>query len=194
MTVEVAGRRFDAEPQTVTRGFLGELDGQSVSVNKVGDGSVTINNRKIATEIQKISINEDSTRHLSTVHYSRAVYPFFLRKDTKVTTGDAEKLVSQAQLEVIAVDMPWKVLASMHDTAHIRTVHRRGRTTRVTLDIHCLDIPGGRVSQTWKETDETGKLIRRSTLELIDYGQGEEKTGIVGRRVFRKKPPRKRQR
>ena len=47
------------------------------------------------------------------------------------------------------------------------------------------DVPGGVVSQTTKETDTSGHLVRRSTLKLVSYGIRPEVdfTGLFGRKL-----------
>ena len=51
-------------------------------------------------------------------------------------------------------------------------------------------MPGGVVRNSSKEVDKNGRLVRRSTLELIDYNNDPDKdrTGLFGR----KRPPRHR--
>jgi hypothetical protein len=57
------------------------------------------------------------------------------------------------------------------------------------------DVPGGVVSQSSKEVDKNGLLVRRSTLELLDYNADPDKdrSGIFGRKRPNrraKSPPR----
>ena len=51
----------------------------------------------------------------------------------------------------------------------VRTVqkHPRGQTT--TQAICCPEIPGGVVSQTSQEFDSRGQLVRRTSVELVDF-------------------------
>jgi hypothetical protein len=186
-TIEVFGQRFDPDPQTTTRGLWGEPEGQQVGVTKIGDESTVINGQKIPCEVRKIeSVGRDGLKRISIVHYSSKVYPFVLKNESKIINGNGESVISEASMEVIALDMPWKVLANLHNSVHCRTVTRNGKKQIVTLDVHCADVPGGLVSQTKSEFDDAGKLSIRSTLELIDYdkqGGTQAKSGF-GRRLF----------
>jgi hypothetical protein len=57
----------------------------------------------------------------------------------------------------------------MKSTAYERTIQRTSKGANVTLDVICVDVPGGIVARTSKEMDSDGHLVRRSMLELVDY-------------------------
>jgi hypothetical protein len=59
--------------------------------------------------------------------------------------------------------------------------------------VTCVEVPGGIVARATKELDEKGRVIRRSSLELVDYqaqieeGSGEEESSrYLTRRQARK--------
>lgn len=85
--------------------------------------------------------------------------------------------------------MPQRVLAEIKSTACIKTVQKTPKGAVTTLAMSSPDVPGGVVYQTTKETDTSGRLVRRSTLELVSYGSRPEaeRTGLFGR----KRPPRR---
>jgi len=68
----------------------------------------------------------------------------------------------------------------------VKTVyHNDGTSGTVTTWADVLsEVPGGVVRNSSKEVDKNGRLIRRSTLELIDYNNDPEKdrTGLFGRK------------
>jgi hypothetical protein len=86
----------------------------------------------------------------------------------------------------MAIDMPSKVLTEIKSTSHVRVMHQQGKASTLTLEVHAADVPGGVVSHTSKETDETGRVVRRSTLELLDYGigDGEDEQAQMVRKIF----------
>ena len=98
--------------------------------------------------------------------------------------------MSETLSEVVALDMPQRVLSEIKNVACIKTVQKTPRGSVTTLAMSSGDVPGGVVYQTAKEADTTGRLARRSTLELLNYGSRPEteRTGLSaasGRRVAR---------
>ena len=92
-------------------------------------------------------------------------------------TRVADYLLTQgidSVVEVVAVDMPEKVLTEVKSAAHVKTLetYRNGNgkvtLSKVTLEVHCDSVPGGVVSHTSRQIDNEDK-VTRSTLELIDY-------------------------
>jgi hypothetical protein len=186
VVVEVAGKRFNAQPQVVWRGFNGEAEGQTVTVKKAGTGSLTINDRNIPCEIRQVTIENGEIKRISTVHYSDALAPYVLKRETTSLDAAGKPTQVQSQVELIAVDMPSKVLTEIKSTSHVRVMHQQGKASTLTLEVHAGDVPGGVVSHTSKETDENGRVIRRSTLELLDYGlgDGDDEQAQMVRKIF----------
>jgi hypothetical protein len=180
VTVEVSGKRFVAQPKTMYIGYQGEAKGESVSLKKVGTDSLDIGGTKTSCELLEVTIGDGANRAVSTIAYSDRVAPYVLRRETKTGGATADQPLREHTLvEVLAVDMPYKVLAEIKTVALIRTVQRYSKGTCVTFEIHCPEVPGGVVSHSSKEMDESGRTFRRSTLELTDYGVGDdgEETG-----------------
>ena len=76
-TVEVAGKRFVAEPKYLQQGYNGETDGQTVEIKKMGPGEVVIDGRKYPSEIQQVIVNGDELKRVSTVYISQSIRPTF---------------------------------------------------------------------------------------------------------------------
>ena len=51
----------------------------------------------------------------------------------------------------------------------MKTVYRNAKGTVTTLAVVLPDVPGGVVSHSQKEVDASGRVVRRSTLKLLDY-------------------------
>ncbi len=99
-------------------------------------------------------------------------------------------VLSETLSEVVALDMPQRVLAVLKNVACIKTVQKTPKGAVTTLAMSSPDVPGGVVYQTTKETDQAGHLLRRSTLDLVNYGskpEAEQRIGLFGR----KRPPRR---
>ena len=138
-------------------------------MRKVGNEVLVINNRTIPTEVQQIDVKDEHLVSTTSFHYSPDVSPHVLKRETVTKSADGKSTLSSTKLDVLAIDMPHKVLADIHSTCLVRTVARGANATAVTIEIQSNSIPGGVVSHTSKEVDENGKISRRSTLELLDY-------------------------
>ena len=107
------------------------------------------------------------------LYLSDDVEPFVLKRETTKLADDAKDATTTTRqsstAEVIALDMPYKVLRDVKPAAFERTIQHTARGTNVTLDVTCMDVPGGIVARTSKEMDADGHVIRRSRLELVDY-------------------------
>jgi hypothetical protein len=81
--------------------------------------------------------------------------------------------------------MPVEVLSEMKSVSQVKTIHKNANGTVTTWADVLPEVPGGVVGNSSKETDNAGRLVRRSTLKLIDYGEDPEKERIFGRKHSR---------
>jgi hypothetical protein len=170
-TVEVAGKSFMSQPQVVKHGYYGEPAGQSVAVKKIGPADLQIDGRTIASDVRQTTFESDGVKRVSTIHFSSDVSPYQLRRET-VTEAATEDQRSTTLVETVALDMPQKVHGQVRSAAFLKTTRKSPQGTKVTVEIHCDDVPGGVVGHSANETDASDRVIRRSTLELIDYAIG----------------------
>jgi hypothetical protein len=192
-TVEVAGKRFASQPQIARHGYYGEAAGQSVKVTEQGAGEVVIDGRAIAGEVRQVILEVNGVKRTSTIHYSSRVSPYQLRRETSVEGGPEDQR-STTLVETIALDMPEKVLGQLRTAAYLKTSRKSAQGTKVTVEVHCDDVPGGVVSHAASETDATGRVVRRSTLELIDFaigGHPPTADPTTRRRMFHRQRPRR---
>ena len=124
------------------------------------------------------------------LHYSTTVPPYVLKRECVVTDADGKNTVSETSKDVLVLDMPVRVLNHLHSGSYVRTIHKNGKTTVTTVSIVAGDVPGGVVSQGSKEVDKNGRLLRRSTLELVDYNADPDKdrSGLFGRKRSSRRP------
>jgi len=169
ITVEVAGRRIAMTPQTARHGYYGEPAGKAVAVKLLGDEPVTIDGRAIDCEVRQIAVETDSGKLTSKLYYTSAVAPFVLRRESSLAAPAAEKRNSSL-VEVIALDLPKQVRGEIKPCMFVKTTQNLPQGTRVTLEVQCDDVPGGVVSHNSSETDVAGRVVRRSTLEILDHG------------------------
>ncbi len=182
-TVEVAGKRFEAEPQTLDQGYLGQMETQTSRPAKVSSARITIGEQSIPCDIQEVTIVGPGTRTVSKVYLSDAVEPHILKRESVTTSVDGDERLGETSIEVIALDLPFRVLSEIQSTAHVRSIKRHPKGVVFTLSVTSPKVPGGVVSHWSKELDRTGRVIRRSTLELLDYGVENEpmRAGLFGR-------------
>jgi hypothetical protein len=170
ITAEVAGKRFDAPVQRFDQGCHGERVGDSLRIRDLGAGTTTVEGRPIPCQIREYDISDRDHRKRVRMYYSDDVPPYVLRREALVTALDGERDAVSSRVDVIAVDMPQKVLNKTMLAAHVRTIQKTDTASTTTLAVQVMDVPGGVVASTTKELDAQGRLVRRSTLELVDWG------------------------
>lgn len=175
--VEVAGKRFQAEPQTIKQGFHGETTGPSAKIKDAVDGEFVVEERKIPCKIQELAVDGPNGKMTITLHYSTTVSPYVLKRVAVTADPDGKGNASETIADVIAMDMPVRIQGETRSAAYVRTVHKGPKVTVTTLTVVLADVPGGMVSQSSKEVDKNGLVVRRSTLELIDYNADPDRSG-----------------
>jgi hypothetical protein len=183
VAMEVAGKQFDAQPQCIRQGFHGELLDPNLIVKTPTGGQLKIDDKNIICRVQQLDICAGGNKTAVTVYYSDTVSPYILKRES-VTTGADEKVLGETTMNVVSLDVPYKVLAETKRVARLKTVQRHTKGVVTTEAMTSPDVPGGIVHTTSKETDANGRLTRQSVLELVSFGlKGEEeRTGLFGRK------------
>ncbi len=173
VSVDVGGKKFDSSPQLVRQGFYGEFPGEAVTLRKLGDETLAFQGRNLPVETREVTISGERQRRVMSVACSRAAYPFQFRCSASTFSGDGKTPLATTQVEVVATEIPYRVLGEIRDVAFIRTTQTHPKGTRtITLEVHSPDVPGGVVAHMSKEMDERGQTLRRSELELVAYDPG----------------------
>jgi hypothetical protein len=170
VTVEVAGKRFVAQPRQVRVGFDGGTNGARTEFRKAGEVSLELGGKAISCAILESTSANADTRIVSRLHYSGSVPPFIFRREIVTTSADGKQKLEETTMDAVAVEMPQKVLTELLPATHVRTVQKQPNSSTFTLEVVCLDVPGGVVAHTSKDLNPSGTLVRRSALELLDYG------------------------
>ncbi|MGQ9771411.1 MAG: hypothetical protein ACUVQG_12730 [Thermogutta sp.] len=168
--VEVAGKRFRPEPQIVRQGFHGEPLTSDSKTREIGPVKLTVQGRTIDCEMLEVECSNSGILTVSKIAYSPTVPPYiFLRESTRtdLTKG---RVLESSRVEVNVLEVPCRVGLRVLSAAQTRAVQTFPSRSVVTLSLISNEVPGGVVCQTAKETDESGRLIRRTTLELVDFG------------------------
>jgi hypothetical protein len=122
---------------------------------------------------------------MTKLYYSEKVAPYVLKKESTATDAAGSATLLETVEAVVALEMPQKLKDDIVTTSHIKTVRRSGKGTIVTLEVHSPKVPGGVVSHTSKELDANGHVVRRSTLELVDYGEEDDHRFLTRRQQKR---------
>lgn len=189
--MEVAGKRFEAEPQTLKQGFHGELVGPNLKIKEpTADQQVEIEGRKIACMSQQLEAVTANGKTVTTIYYSETTAPYILKRESTTTDAEGANVLSETNVGVVSFETPLRVQGEMKSGIQMKTVHKNAKGTVTTLASVLPEVPGGVVSSCSKEVDQNGRLVRRSTLALIDYNNDPEKdwSNMFGR----KRPPRHR--
>lgn len=175
-TVEIGGKRLASQPQIVKQGYSGEQVGQNVAIKNLGAAQVTIDGKQIACQMQEVEVMAEGRRRSTLVHFSDAVAPYILRRKSVLSDPAGNQAANEVDVEVIALDMPTKVLSEIHPAAHVKVVQKNDHGTTVTLSVNATDIPGEVISHSSKSVDSQGHVVRRSTLEVVGYHIASETT------------------
>ncbi len=172
VVIEVAGRRFQAAPKYFEKSWNGQSADQSIEVQDGGNEKSRL--RAVVTPLSSATFSSRAKtpkRHCI-VYYSADVAPYVLRMETVGTDAKGEKTDFNTVVEVIAVDMPHKVLSEIKTTSHVQTSEQRHRTDqeKLTVEVQCTKVPGWVVAHSSKLVDKKAdRVVERTTLELLDY-------------------------
>ncbi len=177
----ISGRQFSRDPETFKEGFHGELVSQGLKVKEAGSGHVVIEGRKIPCNILQLERVGPASKTVTTIYYSTTLAPYVLKRQSVTTNKANNNPPDEKTIYVMALDMPCKVLAEIQTAAYVKTVWKHAKGTTTTWAVTSQHVPGGVIWHASKELDKTGRLIRRSTLELVDYGLEPARPGLFGR-------------
>jgi hypothetical protein len=174
VTVDAGGKRYDTEPQTVQHGFYGEGPNQLIRVRDLGKSEVTIDGRSYPCQIREVTIDAGRQKTINKLFHSDSQAPYVLRRETNFTDSGNPSANHDETSDVILLEMPYKVRSEIRPAAFERSVQKNGKGTTISVDVTSVEVPGGIVTRLVKELDTQGRVIRRSTMELVDFGAVEE--------------------
>ncbi|NIL97015.1 MAG: hypothetical protein GTO76_05615 [Planctomycetales bacterium] len=169
-TVEVGGKKFTAPVQTLLQGSHGEIVGLQLGVEELGRQETPIDGQPVECVVRKYVIADQLDQKTIKVFYSPDVAPYVLRREVQVTGRRGRRAARRSSAQVVAVGMPHRLLSEIVNTAHTKTVEQYDKGSKITLAVHAQEVPGEVVAFTSKELNIEGVLVRRSTMELIDFG------------------------
>ena len=168
--LEVGGKKFDSPVRTISVGYHGEEIGNRTLMQEMDPEETNVDGEQIPCRVRQYEIESPGQHKLVKIHYSNKTSPYVLRRETVTTLGEDEEPAYRNQVEVTALDRPYPVLDEIKKTSHQKTVKTNGKSVATKWSIHAPDVPGELVSYRSEEKNNQDQLIRRSTMELIDYG------------------------
>lgn len=166
---EIAGKLVKFDPHTVKQGFNGVVTGQDTQIADLGTADVEIEGNVYPCRMQRITITDSRTITNIDSHYCPELPPYIIKSETTTTERDGGAVVDHILMQVIATDMPYLRRSDVLSTSVVTAVRDFPQGTTHTIATYSQSVPGGLVAQVSKELDTAGQLIRRSTLELLDY-------------------------
>ena len=147
--------------------------------------NIDIEDRRIPCQVLEMEVVADDQKRLTKLYYSEKVAPHLLKKESISTDATGANTLFETMEAVVALDMPQKVKDDILPSSHVKTVRRNAKGSTITIEVHSPVVPGGVVAHTSKELDPKGRVIRRSTLELVDFGLEEDRQDVVRRRHYK---------
>ena len=169
VAVEVAGRRFRSETQTVEHGFLGEGRRQTARARPASQTKIVVEGKEIPCDVHEISISGDSQRTDCKRYIATELCPYVLRRESTTRDADNPTQVQKTVSEVVAMELPFKIDGQIKTVSEERTVETGSRGSTISVDLVNCGVPGGIVSRLQKEVDTQNQLVRRSTVELLEF-------------------------
>jgi hypothetical protein len=180
--VEMAGRQLDAQPTIVKQGLHGEAIGEPMTVKSLPPEEIVIEGQRIPCKVELVDTTGSTGKTSTKTWYSAEVAPYVLKRVTTTTDSEGKK-VNETTLSVLALRDACERVSNGGIAARVAVVstHPRGKT--VTHALTSIDVPGGVICHTSDEFDLSGRLLRRSSLSLVDYGftPKKEHSGLFNR-------------
>ena len=170
-TVNLGGKDFDSDPTESRQRLCGASADQKVTLKVGGKAKVTIDGETYeCTVIEAEAIDlEKKTVTTTKIYFSDSVSTHVLRREIVIVDATTKKEKSRTTISAYALDMPQRIFTKVRTTSIFKAVYVNGDTRKITWAVSCADVPGEIVSKSSKVVDKTGRLLSRTTVELIDY-------------------------
>ena len=169
VNVDAGGRRFETAPQTVQHGYYGEKPEQQVEVKDLGPATLTVDGRDYSVRSREASFQAGGQKTVtkalpmrcpSTVCVEAADASHRPHESRRGTARDRRSAGRRHAIPRRIGNQAGVLRALTQKTAQGSTV---------TVDVTSVEVPGGLVNRTVKELDSQGHLVRRRTVELVDF-------------------------
>ena len=148
VALEVGGKQLQQESQTVKQTWYGEPANQDAKITDLGTGEVVVQGHKIPCKIQQVELTGPASKTTTKTYYSDEVEPFILKRESVTTNLEGTNQLGEATVEVMDVDVPCRLLASIRNTFHVKAVRKHAKGTETTVAFTSTRVPGGVIRQT----------------------------------------------
>ncbi len=175
VTVEVAGQKFPSQPQTIVQGYAGETLGKIAPAKTLEPQTMSVDGREIRCEGRQLVITGGVTVEEAEITFAAGHQPAILRRRSMLREASDRKELQQITSQVMALDMIRHLprRPTPKGAYLVRADQKNDRGTTITWSWHAPEIPGEVIDECSHKTDAEGRVVRRTTLELVDYGLGE---------------------
>ena len=170
-TVNLDGKDFDSDPTESKRRLCGAAVDQKVKLKVGGKAKVTIDGETYECSVIESEATDLEKKTVTTtkIYYSDSVSTHVLRREIVTVDATTKEEKSRTTITAYALDMPQRVFTEIRPTSIFKAVYVNGDTRKITWAVTSADVPGEVISKSSKVLDKTGRLLSRSTVELVDY-------------------------
>jgi hypothetical protein len=169
-TAEIAGKQLPSEPKKVRQSFRGDWSNGKAVTRKAGVSRVTVDGETFLCRVEETEVTGVRTKTVTRTYYSRTIAPYVLKRESKTTDLEGKTTLEESTLNVISLDRPCKIYPRIKRAAWVEAVSTTAQGRTVTRAFMSIDVPGGVVWHVADELDKNGRLLRRSSLVMVDYG------------------------
>ncbi len=169
-TLEVGGKEFDAPAQTVSQGLHGETLGRELEAKDLGSQVTVVAGKTIPCQVRSYRVVDKDQEKDVEVFYATGREPQIVRRITVTKVGPEKEAKYTSDFKVVSLQTPRRILDRRLMAADVKVVSKNGNSSTVTTAVYSEEVPGGATSSEAEEYDSDGRLIRRSKMELVNYG------------------------
>lgn len=152
-------------------------------VQLIKNAELTIGGQTRKVEVRQAKLTDKTSEKLMVVHVEPNAMPSVLKRETTIVDVKRREPASVTKTEVTALDVPRLVAREVRRTWQVRTTHEHPTGRIETTEYLCAEVPGEMVFQESEEFDSAGHRIRRSTVELKEFGKDNDgRRRLFGRR------------
>src|SRR5207248_2943887 len=112
--------------------------------------------KSVNCQIREYDIIDGDLRKKVRVYYSDEVAPYVLRREILSTSLDGGIRKLHSQYDVLAINMPQRILKRLVPVAVTRMIQQTDTTSTTTVAQQASDVPGSVVAASTKELDSQG--------------------------------------
>ena len=171
-TVNLGGEDIRSDPTESKLRLCGAAADQKVTLKVGGKAKVTIDGETYeCTVIEVEAINvEKKTVTTTKIYFSDSVSTHVLRREIVTVDATTKEVKSRTTISAYALDMPKRIFMKIRPTSIFKAVYVNGDTRKITWAVASADVPGEIISKSTKVLDKSGRLLSRTTVELVEYG------------------------